>query len=261
MAQNAQGEFIWYELMTRDVEAAASFYSSVVGWSCQLFDPGDPKSYRIFKSGADEVGGLMPLPEGNSCQNAEPGWIGYIGVEDVDAMAADLLADGASQLMPPTDIPGVGRFAVLADPQGAVFTIMRGAIDARSTAFSPHETGHCQWNELSTSDADGAFGFYSRHFGWTKGEAMLMGDLGVYQMLDHQGMTMGAIMRNPEAERRPAWGFYFGVDDVDAATTRATVAGGKLLHGPTEVPGGSFIIHATDPQGARFALVGPRLSP
>ena len=258
MTRNPHGDFIWYELMTSDPEAAASFYGTVIGWSSQLFDASDSNGYRLFRAGAHEVGGLMRLPEGEDCPAGKPGWVGYIGVNDVDATAAALVADGAAQLVPPTDIPEVGRFAVIADPQGAVFTIMRGTMEARSMAFSPGENGHCQWNELSARDPDAALTFYARHFGWTRGEAMPLGEMGVYQILDHEGRSFGAVMRTFAKDQRPAWGFYFGVDDIDAATERATAAGGKLLHGPAEVPGGQFIIQALDPQGAPFALVGPR---
>jgi len=258
MPRNAHGEFIWYELMTTEVEAAATFYEALTGWSCQPFDPGDPNGYRLFRAGSQEVAGLMLLPRESECQAAVPSWIGYIGVDDVDTTVTSLLADGAAQLVPPTDIPGVGRFAVIADPQGAVFTIMRGAMEARSLAFSPGESGHCQWNELSTRDPDAALAFYARHFGWTKGEAMPMGEMGLYQMLEQEGRAFGAVMGSFSEAQQPSWGFYFGVDDIDAATARTTEGGGRLLHGPSEIPGGHFIIQGEDPQGARFALVGPR---
>lgn len=258
MARNAQGEFIWYELLTSDVKAAAAFYGSLLGWSCQAVDTTAPDGYHLFRVDDREVGGLMQLPTGSDCPAAEPGWIGYIGVDDVDATARALLADGASQLVPPTDIPGVGRFAVIADPQGAVFTIMRGAMEERSRAFSPGDLGHCQWNELATSDLEVALAFYSRHFGWSKADRMPICEDGIYQILEKDGCTFGAIMNILAQDQRPAWGFYFAVEDIDAALARATAGGGRLLHEPSEIPGGEFILHGLDPQGARFALVGPR---
>jgi len=257
-ARNAHGAFIWYELMTTDADAAAAFYGDVLGWSCRPFEPDDAGGYRLFSTGETEVAGLMVLPPEGDCPGGAPGWIGYIGVDDVDAAAADLAADGASELVPPTDIPGVGRFAVIADPQGAVFTIMRGAMEGESRAFSPHGIGHCQWNELSTADPQAALAFYGRHFGWEKGETMPMGEMGDYQMLDLGGHSFGAVMRATPQQPQPGWLFYFGVADIDAATRKATAGGGAVLHGPAEIPGGDFIVVADDPQGARFALVGPR---
>lgn len=248
------GDFIWYELMTADPDAAAAFYGDVVGWRSRPFDAGIPGGYHIFSAGEEDAGGLMTLPGGG----ARPGWIGYVAVRDVNAAAAALVADGATQLVPPTDIPDVGRFAVIADPQGAAFVIMRGASEHDSPAFSPDKAGHTRWNELSTTDPDAAFAFYSRHFGWTKGEAMPMGELGIYQLLDHGGQTFGALMRAQPQQPEPAWTFYFGVADIDIAAEKTIRGGGRVLHGPAEVPGGEFIIVAEDPQGVVFALVGPR---
>lgn len=257
--RNAHGEFIWYELMTTDPDAAADFYCAVAGWSCRSFDDADPDGYRLFSAAGTETAGLMRLPEGNDCAAGAPGWVGYIGVDDVDATLSDLLADGASPLLPATDIPGVGRFAVVLDPQGAVFTIMRGASDEPSRAYSPDARGHVQWNELSTGDPQAAFAFYARHFGWTKGEVVPMGVLGDYQLLDHGGKSFGAVMPLMPDSPSPVWTFYVGVSDIDAAAAKAAEKGGKLLHGPTEVPGGSYIVVGEDPQGAVFALVGPRM--
>src|SRR5690606_22429029 len=103
-----------------------------------------------------------------------PSWFGYVGVDDVDGIVADIVKAGGVQYIPPTDVPGVGRFAMLADPQGAPFYVMRGEPDETSTAFSPAKAGHCQWNELSTSDPAGALSFYTSRFGWTKGDTMPM---------------------------------------------------------------------------------------
>lgn len=252
------GAFIWYELMARDADKAAAFYGEVLDWTTRGFGPGEQGDYRLFVT-ADgaEVGGLMVLPSGNDCEAGEPGWVGYIGVDDTDAMAAAIVADGGQQFVPPTDISGVGRFAVVADPQGAVFTLMRGASDEASRAWSPNAPGHCRWNELSTADPKAAQDFYARHFGWTPGEVMPMGELGDYQMLDRDGQTFGAVMRHLPGDR-PNWLFYFGVEDIDAGLARLTRAGGTVLHGPQEIPGGEFIVVANDTEGGRFALVGPR---
>ncbi|MFC0218614.1 VOC family protein [Pseudochelatococcus lubricantis] len=253
------GAFIWYELLTTDVKAAGAFYGDVVGWSSRPFDAGNPDGYHLFSTGETEVGGLMVLPQGEECPpDAAPGWIGYIGVGDVDATASAIVADGGRQHVPPTDIPGVGRFAVVADPQGAVFTIMKGAMDGESRAFSPDRAGHCQWNELTTTDPEAAYAFYARHFGWTKGEAMPMGEAGVYQILDRDGISFGAVTPAGPEVPHPVWAFYFGVPDIDAAISRITAGGGALLHGPHAVPGEQFIVIGRDPQGAVFSLVGPR---
>jgi predicted enzyme related to lactoylglutathione lyase len=159
--------------------------------------------------------------------------------------------------MPPMDIPGVGRFALLADPSGAPFYVMRGASDGTSGSFDQAKQGHANWNELSTEDQDGAFAFYGALFGWTKGGAMPMGPMGEYQFI-HQGeQPIGGCLKRPEGGPPPRWTYYFGVKDINASAQAVTEGGGQVLHGPAEVPGGAKIIVAMDPQGAAFGAVGP----
>ncbi len=256
---NRHGEFIWYELMTSDADSAAGFYGNVVGWRTRDAESG-PGSYRIFSSPHGEVGGLFILAGEAAASGMRPAWVGYLGVDDVDASVAQILAAGGSQHMPPTDIPGVGRLAMMADPQGVAFYVMRGAMDARSDAFAPSRVGHCHWNELTTTDPEAALAFYSNCFGWTKGDAMPMGEMGDYQFFHHHGEMLGAVMKVQPDSPRARWVFYFGVDEIDAAVERIKLNGGAVHFGPMEVPGDAFAILATDPQGAMFGLVadGPR---
>ena len=255
---NHHGDFIWYELMTSDVESAADFYGAVIGWKCRSFDSSN--RYRLFSAGQADVAGLMALPAEGACSSRGPGWLGYIGVDDVDAAADRVVRDGGTQHVPPTDIPGVGRFAMLTDPQGATFYAMRGASGGTSESFAPTKTGRCHWNELSTNDQPAAIAFYAKQFGWQKGDAMPMGAMGDYQFLTHHGQAFGAVMRRREDGPPPMWTFYFGVEDIDAAAKIATGKGAVVHYGPAEVPGGIFIIVASDPQGALFGLVGQRRS-
>jgi uncharacterized protein len=254
---NPHGDFIWYELMTSDIGASADFYGAVVGWQCRAFDT-TPGSYRIFGIGGTDVAGLMTVPAEAAGRGARPGWLGYVGVDNVDAAAADIVKAGGVQHVPPTDIPGVGRFAMLADPQGAKFYVMRGSMEGSSTSFSPTKTGHCHWNELTTSDQAAALAFYRGRFGWEKGDAMPMGEMGDYQFITHHGQTIGAVMRGRPDGPPPMWTSYFGVEDIDTATQAARKKGAAIHYGPAEVPGGVFIIVASDPQGAIFGLVGKR---
>ncbi|MFC3079090.1 VOC family protein [Phenylobacterium terrae] len=251
---NTPGEFIWYELMTSDPDAAADFYGAVVGWTTKAFEGG--VDYRLFGAPDADVAGLMRLEQAG----APAGWFGYIGVEDVDAKAREIVAAGGTQHAPPTDIPGVGRFAMLADPQGVAFYIMRGASEEPSTSFKPNTVGHCQWNELNTTDPAAALAFYTRAFGWLKGDVMPMGEMGDYQFINIGEQMIGAMMGQPPGSPPPNWLFYFGVDDIDRAAKAVTDRGGQIHHGPAEVPGGDHIIVATDPQGAMVGFVGPKRS-
>ncbi len=165
---NKQGEYIWYELMTPDIEGARAFYEAVVGW--KIGDKSDMPGmdYRMINAPDAMVGGVMALDKDMIDGGAFPLWIGYVGVEDVDATVAAIKEKGGHVHMGPTDIPGAGRLAMASDPQGAPFYVMRGAVeDGTSTAFAVETDGHCEWNELSTTDQKAAHDFYESLFGWT----------------------------------------------------------------------------------------------
>lgn len=252
-SRNPHGSFIWYELLTTDPDAAADFYGKVVGW--QTRSSGQPgMDYRLFSIDGDDIGGLMKSEPGMP----PPVWLGYIGVDDVDASAAKIKEAGGAIHIPPTDIPNVGRFAMVEDPQGVIFYVMRGNMDQPSTAFAGMTPGHCRWNELVTSDQPAALDFYLDQFGWEKGDAMPMGEAGDYRFINHHGEMIGAVMNRMDPGQRPMWNYYFGVGDIDKATEAVRANGGTITFGPQEIPGGEYAVNAIDPQGATFGLVGPR---
>jgi hypothetical protein len=255
-ARNAHGSFVWYELLTRDPDSAAAFYGEVVGWTAA--GAGQPGvDYRIFSAQDGPVAGHMKLPDGAEKSGMRPGWLGYIGVDDVDAAVASVAASGGKVHMPAMEMEGVGRMALVADPQGVPFYVMRGESEEASSSFAAMRAGHCNWNELSTPDPEGALAFYAGRFGWEKGDVMPMGEMGGYQFIHHGGGMIGAIMANPPG--RPAgWNFAFGVRDIDEAAAKISECGGTVRHGPVEVPGGDRVVMASDPQGAAFMVVGPR---
>lgn len=254
----APRKFVWCELMTTDPAAAAGFYRDVIGW--RTADSGVPGiSYTILSAGETAVGGLMALPAAALEMGARPGWLGYVGVEDVDAEAAEFVKAGGVIHRAAADIPGVGRFAVVGDPQGAALVLFKSAMTAEPAPAPRGTPGHVGWRELHAVDRDAAFAFYAGRFGWTKGEAMDMGPMGIYQLFKTGGEDdAGGMMTKIEAMPVPFWLYYFNVDDIDAAVVRVSGAGGQTINGPMEVPGGMFIVHGLDPQGAMFALVGPR---
>ena len=249
------GQFAWHELMTPDAAAAGAFYADVVGWEAQ--DSGMPgMAYTLLRTGGVSVAGLMALTAEAKAAGAIPGWTGYVAVDDVDATAAQATALGGTVHMPPMDIPGVGRFAVIADPQGAVLAIIRFSGD--QPAPPPMAPGSVGWNELMATDMQAVWPFYAALFGWTLGTAMDMGAMGTYQLFAVDGAERGGMMTRPPGTPGPYWAYYFSVPDIDAATARATARGATVLMGPMEVPGGAWVINAIDPQGVMFALVGMR---
>jgi predicted enzyme related to lactoylglutathione lyase len=242
---------VWYELMTPDQDAAEAFYADVVGWS--MADAGMPgMRYTLFSAGEHRLGGIMAEPDSPAL------WFGYVGVDDVDAYARRVIAGGGSIHRQPDDIPGVGRFAVAADPQGAVFVLFAGTPGDPPAPPAPYMTpGTVGWHELHTADWSAAFDFYAKLFGWAKDEAMDMGPMGTYQLIRTGAPhAVGAMFNNPAS--LPFWLYYFSVPGIDAAKARVEAAGGNVIEGPMEVPGGMWVLQATDPQGAMFALVGPR---
>lgn len=246
--------FVWYDLLVDDVEAAQAFYTAAVGWSVS---PGgmDEGDYRILSAGDDPVAGLMQRPADMPSPHA---WIGYVGTDDVDADAAAIAAAGGAVHMPPMTLPGVGRMAMVADPQGTPFQLF--APEEESRSFQPNDAatpGHFVWNELTARDPDAAIAFYTERFGWRQEGSMPMGPLGDYRFL-HAGPTVIGAAMGEVPGGRLGWRFYTMVDDIDAALARVEAAGGRGLQGPDEIPGGSFSLVAADPWGVQFGLVGPR---
>jgi len=250
-------QFVWYDVMTSDLAAAESFYKSVIGWTAA--DSGLPdRPYTLFSMGPDMVAGVMPIPEDARAMGAQPCWTGYIGVDDVDDYAGRVTAAGGAVRRAPEDIPGVGRFAVVADPQGAAFILFKATTMPPPAPESTLSPGHVGWHELHATDWEAAFGFYSGLFGWTKTEAMDMGPMGTYQMFGAGGPTIGGMMNRLPEVPAPFWLFYFVVDAIDAARDRVAAGGGKVLQEPHQVPGGLWTLQCVDPQGAIFALVAPQ---
>ena len=246
--------FVWYELMTADAPAATDFYTQVVGWRAQ--DSGLPGGvYTLLMIGDAQVAGLMETPADLKAVGAPSAWSGYVAVDDVDAMAARVLAAGGKVLRPGEDIPEIGRFAVVADPQGASFMLFKPLRDDPPPMPPAEAPGTTGWHELRAMDGPAVFDFYATLFGWTKGEGLDMGPLGTYQLFDIDGVPGGAVMTKEPEQPAPGWRYYFRVDAIDAAAARVGKAGGRVTMGPHQVPGGSWVLHGVDPQGAVFALM------
>lgn len=254
------GRFIWYELITTDLDAASRFYEDVVGWTHEDMVGGD-MTYRAVSAAGDGVGGMLVIPPDAAARGAPPSWAGYICVDDCDAAADKLGRLGGQVIRAPEDIPGIGRFAVVADPQGAVFAIMTPfPMEAERREVPAGTLGHASWHELYTTDLDPALAFYADMFGWRKDEVMDMGEMGPYVLFANQTGVIGGMMRKPPEAPCSAWTYYFQVGDIDAAKGRIERGGGQVLNGPMEVPGEDWIIQAADPQGAMFAVVGKKAS-
>jgi uncharacterized protein len=256
-ATTSTNPFAWYELMTNDAPAAQAFYTRVVGWSAK--DAGMPgMAYTLCWAGTAMVSGMMGITPEMRAMGITPGWSAYVGVSDVDATAQRVTALGGAVHQPPEDIPGVGRFAMVADPQGAVFGLYKDNGQTEPTPAAPGASGTIGWHELHAVDGASAFAFYANLFGWTKTRTLDMGPMGAYQIFSTGGADVGGMMTKMPDMPMPCWLYYFRVDAIDAAMARVTQNGGKVLMGPHEVPGDDWILQCLDPQGAMFALVAPK---
>lgn len=247
------GKFCWYELTTSDVEAAKAFYTKAIGWSTAPFEGEMP--YEMWINQEAPVGGVMTLSEEARQAHVPPHWMAYISTPSVDDTATQATQLGGQVLVPPRDIPNVGRFAVIADPQGASFAAFTPATPGEDSVFDP-KVGEFSWHELATTDHTAAFNFYSALFGWEKAEGMDMGEMGTYQLYGRgDGKHLGGMFNKlPDMPGPPAWLYYISIDDVRVGVDRVKDLGGRLLNGPMEVPGGDLIAQCLDPQGAFFAL-------
>jgi len=255
----SHGKFVWYELVTTDTKAAEEFYKAVMGWGAQ--DAGMPGvAYTLLSVAGNHIGGLVELPEEARKLGGRPAWLGYVFVDDVDASAASLAKAGGKVHRQPGDIPGVGRFAVVADPQGAIFDLFNAAPPPGQEPVTPAPgtPGYVGWHELQATDREAAFGFYSSLFGWAKSDQVDMGAMGIYQVFARGDTQIGGMMTKLESVPAPFWLYYFNVAGIDAAAARVAAGGGKIVNGPHQVPGGSWIVQGLDPQGVLFALVGPK---
>jgi predicted enzyme related to lactoylglutathione lyase len=257
MADGNDGLFVWYDHLTRDPQAAIAFYGDVVGWKTRPFTEGGG-DYVMWVGSQGPLGGVTKLPDELARQGVPPHWMANVQVGDVDATAALARKLGGTVHKEPTEIPTVGRFAVLADPQGAAISVFtpKGPM----TLHDPAKEGEFCWNELVTSDDTAAFEFHSKLFGWKILDELDMGPMGKYRIYGVGERRLGGMMKTPQgAPMPPMWFFYVSTSDLDGTIARATARFAKVMNGPMEVPGGGRIAQLADPQGAMFALhQGPK---
>lgn len=247
MSDESAGRFVWYQLNTSDPAAAERFYGAVAGWGGEAFEGGGAP-YTMLTVRGQQFGGIMQLPDE---AEARPHWLGYVSTDDVDATAARVQELGGTIMVPPTDIPDVGRFAVFADPQGALLATYKSSTGEPEPPRDARP-GEISWHELHTTDYEAATDFYSRLLGWEVLDEMDMGEAGSYRIYGRGERQYGGMFNSP-AGMPPMFVFYVKVEDLDATMERVQTAGGQVVYGPEAVPGGR-IAQCIDPQGAMFAL-------
>ncbi len=256
MANSRSERFVWYELLTTDVKAAKVFYSRTVGWESR--DISMPSlAYSFFHASDGPVAGLMNMPEGVRRARATPHWMGYVGVPDLDSTLGRVTQLGGAIRVLPMDIPNISRFSVVADPQNATLALVKGLKPSETPSAELGTPGHVGWHELFAADWEKAFVFYNELFGWRKARADA-GPTGTYQQFSAGGETIGAMSTKPATLPLPFWLYYFNVGDIEAVSKRVEDGGGEVLYGPIAAPGGVWVAHCKDPQGAIFGLLDRR---
>ncbi len=240
------GQFTWFDLSSGDLAASVRFYTQLLGWSTRSWGGGD---YTMFEREEGKAfGGLMPLAEPAKAAGAPPHWMGYVAVDDVDAACARAAELGGQVLVPGTDIPDTGRFAVLADPAGAVIAVFR--------SLSPSDEANraVAWCELASTDPEGSWRWLEAMFGWKKADSMEMPGGGTYQMIKGEGEAFAGLSKAQPGMPMSTWAYYFACEDCRATFGEAKELGCAELYAPMQVPGGGWAALLVDPQGAAFGL-------
>ena len=248
------GRFCWYDLRTNNVEGGKDFYTKIIGWGLDKW-PSDDFDYAMWTTPRGAIGGVAELSKEAVAAGAPPHWLAYVEVEDIGGTLGRAQELGASILVPETEIPEAGHFAIFADPQGAVLALFKST-SGPSEGNSPSAMDF-SWHELMTSDHHAALEFYSTLFGWQSLEVHEMAPGMEYLTYGQSGDPMpigGMYTLTEDMPSPPAWVYYVTVDDIDSTLGQVKDHKGTVLNGPMEVPGGDRVAWCQDPQGAFFAL-------
>lgn len=257
----APGQFVWFELMTRDIDRAKTFFGSVAGWHYHNWEVSNGAPYVMLSPTADpkaSVGGMMEMREPEFPAQIPSHFMGYVSVDSADATVAHAVSLGASVIHGPEDIPKVGRFAIISDPQGAIFSVLE-SLNNEWEKERP-APGHVCWCELLTNDINAAFDFYNQLFGWTIKTDMDMGGGEIYRLVScpnspsESDYGFGGMFKMPSQGMHPAWSYYIAVADLDASLAAVVANGGKVLNGPMDVPGDDRVAQCVDAEGTHFGL-------
>jgi hypothetical protein len=256
----APGTPCWVDLQCADLDASQAFYAGLLGWRYEPMVGENVPGYPLAKFEGDEVAGLMPAMGHDGPQM----WSTHISVADADETAAKVTAAGGEVLAPPFEVFDLGRAAVCADPDGAVFEVWEPGTFVGAARVNG--AGALCWNELGTRDPEGAKAFYGEVFGWTADEHELQRADGgpgpaVYVEWQLNGDPVGGMMDIRgmlPAEVLPHWLVYFGVEDADAAVEKVKAAGGEVRFGPVDIDAGRFAV-VTEPNAEPgvFAVIQP----
>ena len=246
-ARPQTGRFVWHEINSPDPDASVAYYTALLGYGTNRVEMGEGAFTALVVGGAS-VGGVVALKEGD-----DPHWACYCTVEDLDATLARARALGATVDREPKEVPGVGRWARLVDPQGARLYPFAWANAAPPEHAGAWSEGMFCFHELLARDSDAAARFYAELFGY--GTREFPTPNGPYTLLDRGETEEAGILLMPKDARGACqWLPYVAVEDVDATTGKVGSLGGTVYVPPTDIEGvGRFSVTA-DPHGATLSL-------
>lgn len=246
-ANETSGRFYWFELMAGDVERAKGFYGELFGWSAKSMDMGPMGTYWVLSAGEKQIAGVVKAES-----KEKSGWLAYTTVKSVDEATKIAKGAGGTELVPPTDIPTIGRFSIVADTEGAVIAPFRPLEESEEPKGHPGLGEFC-WSELLTHAPDKATAFYTKVFGWAT-EGKDMGPMGTYTIFKRGDVQAGGAMKAMDPKAPPMWLHYVVVENVDTSYARVEKLGGKQIVPPMDIPGIGRSAVVTDPDGAMIAL-------
>mgnify|MGYP000256489219 CR=1 FL=1 len=243
--------FTWNELMSTDVQGSMDFYTALIGWKTQAQDMGT-FTYNMLMASDKAVGGVVPFASSEEVPLPSH-WVPYLEVKDVDAFTERAKTLGGEVCVPPTDIPGVGRFSLVQDPQGAIFSPMTSSSAAEAIGDTDPGPGQSCWIELMTNDVDGAKAFYSELVGWSF-DTMDMGGTPYTLAKEGERMVAGVMTPSEMFAGRPSWVTYTVVENIDGAAEKTVELGGKVAVPPVPLPSGGRMAIIIDPTGGVLGL-------
>ena len=248
-----QGAFSWADNTSTDPEAAKAFYQALLAWDKDEI-PMDPvmpgATYTMFKLDGAYTAGLAGMMPDMQAAGIPSHWNNYVTVEDADAMAEAVTANGGTILFGPADVFESGRMVQIQDLTGAALGLWQPLNHIGAGVVNT--VGAMCWNELLTKDAEAAQAFYGALFGWE-----FCADENGYIMITNGGRNNGAMMQMDASfgEMPSMWQPYFTVADIDASIAQAADSGGTIIIPRTEAPGAGHFAYLSDPAGAHFYII------
>jgi len=249
------GAVVWYDLLSEDASAAGDFYTALFGWEVEKTRPDN----FVIRYRGRPIAGISQIKD-KLADKEESQWLVGIEVANVKTAVKKAKRRGATMHEPITDAPGYGRYAVIADPQGAAVMLVELEFDrALGATVGP---GAWVWTELWTHDLDAAAKFYADVIGFERGEVEVAGN--PYHVFTYGGDNRAGLVKMPVETIDPAWAPYVGVEDLAATLARTSELGGRVLVEPRpDFAGGKVALIADPAAGALFVyqLKAPEVTP